>query len=81
MGDGLRARNQCALHLKQLGKLQRKLSKKQKTEDAETKRTVVSSNYEQQRPEVAREKQQIANIRRDVQHKDAAERFTDLWDH
>ncbi len=69
--DGRRLENQkpFALHLKQLGKLQRKLSKKQKTKDPETKRTVVSSNYEQQRLKVARKHQQIANIRRDVQHK------------
>ena len=53
----------------ELGKLQRKLSKKQKTKDPQTKRTVFSKNYEKQRLKVARQHQQIANIRRDVQHK------------
>jgi IS605 OrfB family transposase len=51
------------------GKLQRKLSKKQKTQDPQTKRSVTSSNYEKQRLKVARKHQQIANMRRDVQHK------------
>ena len=69
--DGRRLENQkpLALHLKKLGKLQRKLSKKQKTKDPETKRTVFSNNYQKQRLKVARKHQQIANIRRDVQHK------------
>jgi putative transposase len=71
VSDGRALENQkpLALHLKKLGKLQRKLSKKQQTKDPETKRTVVSSNYEKQRLKVARKHQQIANIRRDVQHK------------
>ena len=71
VSDGRKLENQkpFALHVKKLGKLQRKLSKKQKTKDPETKRTVVSSNYEKQRLKVARQHQQIANIRRDVQHK------------
>ena len=58
-----------ALHLKKLGKLQRKLSRKQKTKDPETRRTMFSKNYEKQRLKVARKHQQIANIRRDIQHK------------
>ncbi len=71
VSDGRRLENQkpLALHLKKLGKLQRKLSKKQKTKDPETKRTVFSNNYQKQRLKVARKHQQIANIRRDVQHK------------
>jgi len=71
VSDGRRLQNQrpLALHLKKLGKLQRKLSKKQKTKAGETKRTVFSNNYEKQRLKVARKHQQIANIRRDVQHK------------
>src|SRR5260370_1100573 len=71
VSDGRALENQkpLALHLKKLGKLQRKLSKKQQTKDPETKRTVVSSKYEKQRLKVARKHQQIANIRRDVQHK------------
>jgi putative transposase len=71
VSDGRKLENQkpLALHLKKLGKLQRKLSKKQKTKDPETKRTVFSKNYEKQRLKVARKHQQIANIRRDVQHK------------
>jgi len=71
VSDGRKLENQkpFALHLKKLGKLQRKLSKKQKTKDPKTKRTVFSKNYEKQRLKVARKHQQIANIRRDVQHK------------
>jgi putative transposase len=71
VSDGRRLENQrpLALHLKKLGKLQRKLSKKQKTKDPETKRTIFSKNYEKQRLKVARKHQQIANIRRDIQHK------------
>ena len=71
VSDGRRLENQrpFALHLKKHGKLQRKLSKKQKTKDPETKRTVFSKNYQKQRLKVARKHQQIANIRRDVQHK------------
>jgi putative transposase len=71
VSDGRRLENQkpLALHLRKLGKLQRKLSKKQKTTDSETKRTVFSKNYLKQREKVARKHQQIANIRRDVQHK------------
>ena len=71
VSDGRRLENQrpFALHLKKLGKLQRKLSKKQKIKDPETKRTMFSKNYEKQRLKVARKHQQIANIRRDIQHK------------
>ncbi|GCE29145.1 hypothetical protein KDA_46290 [Dictyobacter alpinus] len=71
VSDGRRLQNQrpLASHLKKLGKLQRRLSKKQKTKDPETKRTVFSKNYEKQRLKVARKHQQIANIRRDIQHK------------
>jgi putative transposase len=71
VSDGRKLENQkpLALHVKKLGKLQRKLSKKQKTKDPQTKRTVFSKNYEKQRLKVARKHQQIANIRRDVQHK------------
>jgi len=71
VSDGRRLENQrpLALHLKKLRKLQRKLSKKQKTKDPETKRTIFSKNYEKQRLKVARKHQQIANIRRDIQHK------------
>jgi len=71
VSDGRRLENQkpLALHLKKLGKLQRKLSKKQKTNDPTTQRTVLSNNYQKQRLKVARKHQQIANIRRDVQHK------------
>jgi putative transposase len=71
VSDGRRLENQrpFALHLKKLGKLQRQLSKKQKTKDPETKRTVFSKNYEKQRLKVARKHQQIATLRRDVQHK------------
>ena len=71
VSDGRRLENQrpLALHLKKLRKLQRKLSKKQKTKDPETKRTIFSKNYEKQRLKVARTHQQIANIRRDIQHK------------
>ena len=51
VSDGRRLENQrpLALHLKKLGKLQRKLSRKQKTKDPETKRTLFSKHYEQQR--------------------------------
>jgi putative transposase len=71
VSDGRRLENQrpLTLHLKRLGKLQRKLSKKQKTKDPETKRTVLSKNYEKQRLKVARTHAKIANIRADIQHK------------
>jgi putative transposase len=71
VSDGRRLENQrpLALHLGKLGKLQRQLSKKQKTKDPETKRTVFSKNYEKQRLKVARKHQQIATLRRDGQHK------------
>jgi len=71
VSDGRRLENQkpLALHLKQLGKLQRKLSKKQQTKDPETRRTIFSRNYEKHRLKVARKHQQIAHIRGDVQHK------------
>lgn len=75
VSDGRRLENQrpLASHLKKLGKLQRKLSKKQQTKDPETKRTIFSNNYEKQRLKVARKHQQIANMRRDVQHKFSTE--------
>ena len=71
VSDGRRLENQkpLALHLQKLSKLQRKLSKKQKTKDPETGRTVFSQNYQKQRVKVARKHQQIAALRRDVQHK------------
>ncbi len=71
VSDGRRLENQkpLASHLKHLGKLQRKLSKKQKTKDPETGQTIFSYNYEKQRRKVARKHQQIAHIRRDIQHK------------
>ena len=71
VSDGRRLENQKPLvfHLKKLGKLQRKLSRKQKTKDPETGRTIFSKNYEKQRVKVARKHQQIAAIRADVQHK------------
>ena len=71
VSDGRRLENQkpLALHLKKLGKLQRKLSRKQKPKDPETGRTIFSKNYEKQRVKVARKHQQIAAIRADVQHK------------
>ena len=71
VSDGRRLENQkpLALHLKKLSKLQRKLSKKQKTTDPETGRTIFSQNYQKQRVKVARKHQQIAALRRDVQHK------------
>jgi putative transposase len=71
VSDGRRLENQkpLARHLKKLGRLQRKLSRKQKVKDPETGRTTFSKNYEKQRVKVARKHQQIANIRRDVQHK------------
>jgi putative transposase len=64
VSDGRRLENQkpLALHLK-------KLSKKQKTTDPETSRTIFSQNYQRQRVKVARKHQQIAALRRDVQHK------------
>ena len=71
VSDGRVLENQkpLALHLNKLGKLQRKLSRKQKTKDPETGKTTFSKNYQKQRVKVARKHQQIANIRRDVQHK------------
>ena len=71
VSDGRRLENQrpLARHLRKLGKLQRRLCRKQKTKDPETRRTLFSKNYEKQRLKVARKHQQIANIRRDVQHK------------
>ena len=71
VSDGRVLENQKPLahHLKKLGKQQRALARKQKTKDPETGRTVFSNNYEKQRLKVARTHQQIANIRRDVQHK------------
>jgi putative transposase len=71
VSDGRRLENQkpLALHLKKLGKLQRKLSRKQKNKDPETGKTTFSKNYQKQRVKVARKHQQIANMRRDIQHK------------
>ncbi|GCF12011.1 transposase [Dictyobacter arantiisoli] len=71
VSDGRVLENQkpLALHLKKLGKLQRQLSRKQKIKDPETGKTTFSKNYQKQRVKVARKHQQIANIRRDVQHK------------
>jgi putative transposase len=75
VSDGRRLENQKPLvhHLKKLGKLQRALSRKQKAKDPKTKRTVFSKNYEKQRLKVARKHQQIANSRRDIQHKFSTE--------
>jgi len=71
VSDGRRLENQKPLtsHLGKLGRMQRALSRKQKTKDPKTKRTVFSKNYEKQRLKVARKHQQIANMRRDIQHK------------
>jgi putative transposase len=71
VSDGRRLENQrpLARHLKKLGRLQRMLNRKQKTKDPENKRTIFSKNYDKQRLKVARKHQQIANMRRDVQHK------------
>lgn len=71
VSDGRVLENQkpLALHLKKLGRLQRQLSRKQKTKDPATGKTTVSKNYQKQRVKVARKHQQIANMRRDVQHK------------
>lgn len=71
VSDGRRLENQkpLAVHLKRLGTLQRRLSRKKKTKDPETGRTTFSRNYEKQRLKVARKHQQIAAIRADVQHK------------
>src|SRR5579863_8451319 len=75
VSDGRRLENQRPLahHLGKLGKLQRQLSKKQKTTDPETKRTIYSHKYEKQRLKVARKHQQIADMRRDIQHKFSTE--------
>jgi putative transposase len=71
VSDGRRLENQkpLAVHLKRLGTLQRRLSRKKKTKDPETGRTTFSRTYEKQRLKVARKHQQIAAIRADVQHK------------
>ena len=71
VSDGRRLENQkpLAVHLKRLGTLQRRLSRKKKSKDPETGRTTFSRNYEKQRLKVARKHQQIAAIRADVQHK------------
>ena len=68
-GRKLENQKPLALHVKKRGKLQRKLSKKQKTKDPATNRTVFSKNDEKQRLKVAHKHQQIASIRRDVQYK------------
>ncbi|GCE23000.1 hypothetical protein KDK_68000 [Dictyobacter kobayashii] len=71
VSDGRVLENQkpLARHLNKLGKLQRHLSRKQKTKDPHTGKTTFSENYQKQRVKVARKHQQIANIRRDIQHK------------
>jgi putative transposase len=71
VSDGRRLENQkpLAVHLKRLGTLQRRLSRKKKTKDPETGRTTFSRTEEKQRLKVARKHQQIAAIRADVQHK------------
>lgn len=71
VSDGRVLENQKPLahHLNKLGKLQRKLSRCQKTTDAKTGKTTFSKNYQKQREKVARKHQQIAAIRRDAQHK------------
>ena len=71
VSDGRRLENQkpLAVHLKRLGTLQRRLSRKKKSKDPETGRTTFSRNYEKQRLKVARKHQQIAAVRADVQHK------------
>jgi len=71
VSDGRRLENQkpLAVHLKRLGTLQRRLSRKKKTKDPETGRTTFSRTYEKQRLKVARKHQQIAAMRADVQHK------------
>ncbi len=75
VSDGRVLENQkpLARHLKRLGQLQRRLSKKQHTKDPQTKRTIFSKNYEKQRLKVARKHQQITHIRRDGQHKFSTE--------
>ncbi|MDQ2905652.1 MAG: transposase [Chloroflexota bacterium] len=71
VSDGRVLENQkpLALHLKKLGKLQRQLSRKQKTKDPATGKTTFSKNFQKQRVKVARKHQQIANIRRDAPQK------------
>ncbi len=71
VSDGRVLENQKPLahYLNKLGKLQRKLSRCQKTKDAKTGKTTFSKNYHKQREKVARKHQQIAAIRRDAQHK------------
>ena len=71
VSDGRVLENQKSLarHLNKLGKLQRRLSRTQKTKDRQTGKTTFSNNYQKQRMKVARKHQQVANIRRDVQHK------------
>src|SRR5215469_2875161 len=69
MGAGSRTKGRSHAISRNEGLLQRKLSRKPQTKDPETKRTLFSNNYEKQRLKVARKHQQIANSRRDVQHK------------
>src|SRR5260370_11004324 len=71
VSDGRRLENQKPLvhHRKRLGKLQRALSRKQKTKDRETKRTVFSKHDEKQRLKAPRKHQQIATSRRHIPHK------------
>ena len=83
VSDGRRLENQkpFALHLKKLGKLQRKLRRNRKPKIPKPNEPCLVTNYEKQRLKVARKHQQIANIRRDVQHKFTTRTGTDLWDH
>ncbi len=71
VSDGRVLENQKPLkhHLTKLGKLQRKLSRCQKTRDETTGKTTYSHNYQKQRIKVARQHQQIADIRQDAHHK------------
>lgn len=56
-------------HLTKLGKLQRALSRCQKTKDEDTGHWIYSQNYQKRRVKVARKHKQIADIRADAQHK------------
>src|SRR5215469_10271806 len=69
MGGDLSIKSRSHAISKNEGPLQKQLSRKQKTKDPETRRTSFSRNYEKQRLKVARKHQQIAAVRRDVQHK------------
>ena len=67
VSDGRRLENQrpFALHLGKLGKLQRRLSKKQQTKDPQTGQNHVQPELSETTVKVARKHQQIADIRRD----------------